>query len=134
MNDAPIAFNDTTQTGTEDIPFFIAVTLNDTDVDNATGSLTITGLTQPSTGATLSISGQSILASPSLNYCGTTPRTFTYQVTDASGATSNVATGSFAITCVNDAPTANDDSFTGSEDISFLMDVITNDTDVDNLT
>ncbi len=54
VNDAPVANNDIrTATGTEDTLLTIFVTSNDTDVDNAIAS--ITGLTQPSTGGTLSI-------------------------------------------------------------------------------
>lgn len=106
------------------------VTSNDTDLDNVITS--ITGLTQPGTGATLTLSGLDILATPSLNFCSATPETFTYQVRDASGATSNVATGSFTITCVNDAPVAIADTDATMRNTAVLVTVLSNDTDVDH--
>ncbi len=133
VNDAPIANNDATATGAEDTPFLLSVTVNDTDLDHATGSLTLTGLTQPGTGALLSLSGVNILATPSLNYCALTPETFTYQIQDASGATSNIATGSFVITCVNDAPIAIDDTASTNRNANVTIDVLSNDTDTDHV-
>ena len=88
VNDAPVSNDDLTQTGTEDTPFLINVLSNDTDVDNTGSTLSITGLTQPSTGALLSISGQSILVTPLANYCSLTPVSFTYQGADGSGGLS----------------------------------------------
>jgi len=133
VNDTPVASDDS-YTLTEDTLQTLPVLVNDSDVDNATGSLTITGLTQPATGATLSISGTNIIATPSVNYCGVTPRTFTYQLEDASGATSTSATGTFTVTCVNDTPIANNDSDATVRNTPVLVSVLANDTDVDNAT
>lgn len=86
-----MALNDLqTATGTEDTNLTIFVTANDTDVDNTITS--ITGLTQPSTGGTLSITGTTnVLYVPTSNYCTSTPLTFTYRAVDASGSLSNIA-------------------------------------------
>lgn len=92
INDAPVANNDTqTSTGTEDTNLVIPVTANDTDVDNTITS--ITGLTQPSTGGVVSITGgTSVLFVPTLDFCTSTPLTFTYQAQDGSGGLSSIAT------------------------------------------
>ena len=131
-NDDPVAFDDLTQTGTEDTPFLIAVLSNDTDTDNSGSTLSITGLTQPATGATLSISGQSVLVTPLANYCGLTPVSFTYQVADGSGGLSNIATASFAFTCVNDTPIAVNDTDATGRNTPVLVDVKSNDIDPDH--
>ncbi len=130
VNDLPVANNDATATGTEDVPFLIDVTANDTDVDNSIVS--ITGLTQPNTGATLTLSGLDILATPDAEFCTSTPETFTYRVRDASGATSNVATGSFIISCVNDNPIAVNDTDATMRNTPVLVTVLSNDTDLDH--
>ena len=132
VNDAPVANNDIrTATGTEDTLLTIFVTSNDTDVDNAIAS--ITGLTQPSTGGTLSITlGVNVLYTPTANFCTSTPLTFTYRAVDASSSQSNIATGSFIVNCVNDAPVANNDSNTTSRNTNVTTFVLANDTDLDH--
>lgn len=130
MNDAPVAIADTA-TGTEDTNLIILVTANDTDVDNTITS--ITGLTQPSTGGTVSITGATnVLFVPTANYCTSTPLTFQYRAVDASGATSNLATVSFTVTCVNDAPVAVNDSASTNRNVNVQIPVLANDTDIDH--
>ncbi len=82
VNDLPIASNDSIVL-TEDTVSTIPVFANDIDVDGTLVSLT--GLTQPSTGGTLSISGTGVLFTPIANYCSSTSSTFTYQALDNSG-------------------------------------------------
>jgi hypothetical protein len=131
VNDAPVATSDIrTATGTEDTTLLISVLANDTDVDNAITS--ITGLTQPSTGGTLTLSGTEVLYTPNANFCTVAPLTFTYQARDASGSTSNIATGSFVVDCVNDAPVAVNDSDATMRNTSVLVNVLANDTDSDH--
>jgi VCBS repeat-containing protein len=132
VNDAPVANNDIrTATGTEDTLLTIFVTANDTDIDNAITS--ITGLTQPSTGGTLSITwGVNVLYTPTANFCTSTPLTFTYRALDASSSQSNIATGSFIVSCVNDAPVASNDSNTTSRNTNVTTFVLANDTDIDH--
>ncbi|MBP9779643.1 S-layer homology domain-containing protein, partial [Candidatus Gracilibacteria bacterium] len=60
-----------------------------------------TGLTQPSTGGTLTISGTTeVRYTPTANFCSVTPLTFTYRTEDVGNATSNIATGSFIVNCI----------------------------------
>jgi hypothetical protein len=103
VNDTPVAFADTFS-GTEDTLALIPVLANDTDVDIG-DVLSITSLTQPSTGGVVSISGTSILYTPTANYCNVVPITFTYQARDLASLTSAVTNVSLSVTCVNDAPT-----------------------------
>ena len=131
MNDAPVAINDIqTATGTEESTLTLSVLSNDTDSDNIPSELSLTGLTQVATGGTLTISGTTqVLYTPTANFCTATPLTFTYQTEDSSGALSNTATGSFTVTCVNDAPVAIDDLDGTMRNVSVLIDVLANDTE-----
>ena len=134
MNDAPVATSDIrTATGTEDTLTLIDVLSNDTDSDHAANQLSLTGLTQPSTGGTLTLSGTEVLYTPTANFCTSTPLTFTYQARDASGSTSNIATGSFVVDCVNDTPVALNDSDATIRNTSVLVNVLSNDTDSDHI-
>jgi Ca2+-binding RTX toxin-like protein len=69
---------------------------------------------------------------PNANFSGSD--SFTYKTKDPDNAESNVATVSITVNAVNDAPVAKDDSATTDEDNTTDIDVITNDTDVDNAT
>lgn len=82
VNDLPIASNDSIVL-TEDTVSTIPVLANDTDVDGTIVALT--GLTQPSIGGTLSISGTGILFTPISNYCTSTSTTFNYRSVDNVG-------------------------------------------------
>ncbi|MEX7474676.1 Ig-like domain-containing protein, partial [Mycobacterium adipatum] len=65
---------------------------------------------------------------PDSNYNGAD--SFTYTVTDGT-ATSNTATVTITVNAVNDAPVAEDDSFTFDEDNSLSASVLSNDSDID---
>src|SRR5207253_2203849 len=114
VNDAPSAANDSFSTA-EDTPLTIAaaagVLVNDTDVDG--NALTALVVTQPAHGTlTLNADG-SFIYTPAANANG--PDSFTYRANDGS-ADSNVATVTVAVSAVNDAPSAADDSYTTNED------------------
>jgi gliding motility-associated-like protein len=66
---------------------------------------------------------------PALNYNGTVPAV-TYTVSDGQGGT-DTALLQITVTAVNDAPVANNDTATTSEDTPVSGNVLTNDTDVD---
>jgi large repetitive protein len=131
VNDAPIANNDSYTTA-EDTALVVAapgVLGNDTDVDGDT--LLATLVTGPTHGTlTLSTNG-GFTYTPNANYNG--PDSFTYEAND-SALNSSTATVNITVTPVNDAPVANNDSYTTAEDTALVITapgVLANDTDVD---
>ncbi len=91
-----------------------------------TVALTITAVTTPAHGtATRSSDNKQIIYTPTANYQG--DDTFTYTIRDDNGKTST-ATVKVKVNNVNDAPTANDDTFTLTEDTqNFVLNVLSND-------
>lgn len=123
-NGGPVAVSDTV-TLAEDTSATVAVLANDLDPDEDV--LSIAAVTQPAQG-TVTINGDSILYTPTENYFGADQ--FTYTVTDGElSATTNV---SVMVTAVNDAPVANEDTAQGTEDESLVIDVLANDSDLEN--
>ncbi|HET9218437.1 MAG TPA: Ig-like domain-containing protein [Terriglobia bacterium] len=126
VNDTPVA-NNVSFDGAEDggaVSIDLAPAVSDQETADA--SLTYNIVTPPSTG-TLTGTGPNFSFTPAANFNGLV--TFTYSVTDrgdpdnctpgagcAAAATSNTATVTIAISPVNDAPTAANESFTGAED------------------
>jgi gliding motility-associated-like protein len=130
VNDAPIA-NGNTATTNEDQSVVINVPLNDTDVDGNlnTGSVTITD--QPNNGTVLvNPSTGSITYTPALNYNGTD--TLIYQICDlGTPILCDTAMVIITVTPVNDAPIANFNGYTTSEDTTIVFNPLGNDSDVD---
>jgi hypothetical protein len=124
VNQPPTA-NDDTLTTDEDVPADAPVLANDTD-DRP--GLTVTAVTQPDLG-TVSINvDNTVRYEPPDNQSGQT--SFTYTISD--GEYSDTATVSVTVNAVDDPPTARDDSFTVDEDATTSLDVVANDTDIDN--
>ncbi len=138
-NAIPVANNDIATT-TEDTPVSFNVTTNDTDVDGTINVATVD--LDPATSGTqttFTVSGQGtytvnsagvVTFTPVANYNGTATA-INYTVTDNSGTVSNAATITVTVTAVNDAPVANNDAATTTEDTPVSFNVTTNDTDVD---
>jgi VCBS repeat-containing protein len=131
VNDAPVARDDTYTTD-EDTPLVVAkpgVLGNDYDVDG--DPLTSVLVSGPAHGTlTLNPDG-SFTYTPAENFCG--EDSFTYKAYDGA-LYSNVATVRITVTCVNDAPVAQDDRYTTNEDTPLLVPapgVLGNDSDVD---
>jgi VCBS repeat-containing protein len=103
VNDTPFAVNDSTNV-LEDASVTIKVLANDWDVEGT--PLTITGTS--TTNGTAVISGTDIVFTPSTNFNGTV--VFGYTISD--GTNSASASVTVTVTPVNDAPVANNDSYT----------------------
>ena len=108
VNDAPIAANDAVTTN-EDMPIGIPILSNDTDVDDVLNATMIVLINSPTHGTlTINVTTGAVVYSPSLNYNGND--SFTYQVKDADGEFSNIATVAIVIHPVNlSVPIANAD-------------------------
>ena len=134
VNDAPVANNDSL-TATEDTAvIYTAAQLlgNDTDADGNT--LTIASVTSGAGGTAVLNGDGTVTFTPSSNFNGTAD--FTYTVTDGT-LTSNTATVTVAVAAVNDAPVANNDSLTTTEDTAVIYtaaQLLGNDTDADGNT
>ncbi len=134
VNDAPVASDDTYATD-EDTTLNVlvanSVLNNDTDTEN--DALTAILVAGPAHGTlTLNANG-SFDYTPNAQYFGSD--SFTYRANDGQDD-SNIATVSIAIASVNDAPTANNDDYSGLEDgtitATLATGVLANDSDVEN--
>jgi VCBS repeat-containing protein len=130
VDDPPVAVNDSKTLNEDAGATAVDVLANDTDVDG--GPKSIASVTQPANGTVVITGGGTGLTyAPNANYCnnppGTTPDTFTYALNGGSTATVSVT-----VICVDDPPTAVNDSKTVVEDSgATAVDVLANDTDTD---
>ena len=125
VNDAPVA-NDQTVSTPEDTQ--LGITLTGSDVDGNT--LTYIVVTPPTHG-TLSGSAPNLTYTPAANYNG--GDSFTFKVNDGT-TDSNTATVTITVTPVNDAPVANDQTVTVTEDIAKAITLTATDVDGNALT
>ena len=112
VDDPPTAVNDSATVLEDAAATAITVLTNDTDVD--AGPRSIASVTQPANGTVvITGAGTGLTYQPNPNYCndppGTTLSTFTYTLNGGSSATVSVT-----VTCVNDAPVADDETFDGA--------------------
>ena len=132
VNDAPVAANDAFTTD-EDTTLNIAapgVLANDNDVD---GDTLTSILVDDVANGTLSLNADgSFDYTPNANFNGAD--SFTYRANDGS-VESDIVTVAITVNPVNDAPVANDDSYSTDEDNTLTVDVaggvLSNDADVD---
>ena len=128
VNDPPVAQDDAAVTD-EDTPVIIDVLANDTDVE--LDPLTVTNLTQPSSGTATLNADNTVTYTPNLNFNGV--ESFTYTASDGT-ASSTAATVTIIINPVNDPPVAVDDAYATNEDTPYTVaapGVLENDEDVD---
>jgi hypothetical protein len=129
-NDPVVAVDDVVVIAEDAAPIFISPLANDTDIDGDV--LTLLSITQAAHG-TVQQNGNQVLYFPDPDYNG--PDQFTYQVFDQGGVI-DVGTVFITVTPVNDAPVANDDSFTTTGPLvlplsTFVGTLLANDTDID---
>ncbi|MDP4270063.1 MAG: Ig-like domain-containing protein, partial [Bacteroidota bacterium] len=123
VNDAPVA-TAVPVTTPEDTPINGTGTATDVDGD----ALTFSKATDPTHGTVVVNADGTYTYTPSANYNG--PDSFNVTVSDGNGGTNTVVVN-VTVTPVNDAPIAVNDYATTSEDSPKVINVLTNDSDVD---
>ena len=136
VNDRPVVADDSISTD-EDTATTVAILSNDSDVEDSGFNAANVSLENKGTGA-----GMYDFAEVSVNLDGSlaiTPSqdingvfSFTYTLTDSDGLSSTPATVTLTINAVNDAPVAVDNTAQLQEEGSFEVNVLGNDSDVDN--
>ena len=126
VNDGPDAVNDVATTP-EDQAITIDPLVNDNDVDNDPPK--ITAVSVPSDQGTVEIVNNEIVFTPADDYNG--PATISYAITDGNGGT-DVAEIVVDVTPVNDDPVANDDIAETPVDTPVIVDLLGNDSDLDD--
>jgi lysophospholipase L1-like esterase len=121
-NNPPVA-NDLSLSTDEDQSVFGTISATDPDGDTLTASIT----SAPSNGSA-SIDGMIVTYTPALNFNGSDA--FEVTVSDGKGG-SDPAMVSITVAPVDDPPTAVNDSASTMENTSVIIDVLTNDTDID---
>lgn len=127
-NEAPNAVNDNF-TIDEDTPSTLNVLNNDNDLQNNIVASSVAIITNPLNGTTMPQTDGSILYTPTNNYYGKDH--FTYSINDEDGY-SDHAIVTININSVNDAPTLEDDETSVMEDNSVTINVLENDSDIDD--
>jgi len=132
VNDSPIAMNDEYTTDEDTVLTVPAsgVLTNDTDIELYV--LSVDTYTQGTHGSVVVQDNGSFVYTPDANYFGSD--SFTYSVKDANLGTSNTATVYLTINPVNDAPVAENNSYSTFEDTLLTIPangVLGNDSDVD---
>ena len=130
VNQVPIALNDSASVNEGGNLTGTSVLVNDRDLDNNT-PLSAQLVTGPTSAASFTLNPDgtfSYIPKPLFN--GTD--SFTYSARDQLGGISTPATVTIAVASVNDAPIANNDSFSVNEDGTLPGDVSINDSDPDN--
>ncbi|MEP4290868.1 MAG: tandem-95 repeat protein, partial [Rhizobiaceae bacterium] len=140
INDAPPDSVNDTAAGFEDTPLVIDVLANDINGDFPIDPTTvhIRGTTNPGDSlvvageGTWSVNGSTgeITFTPIAEYSGT-PTPIEYTVSDVGGLGSKLAQVSATIAAVNDPPVASSDSDSVTEDGAVIIDVLSNDSDID---
>jgi gliding motility-associated-like protein len=128
-NQAPKA-NDDLVTTAEDQLKTIDVTANDTDPQNNLDPTSVTVVTQPRNGSvTVNTTTGQLVYTPNSNFSGLD--SLTYSVCDLKGYCDE-AKINIIITAVNDAPVAVADAFDLFEDTQAALNLLANDTDLEN--
>ncbi len=133
-NDGPTAVDDADVTD-QDMVVNIDVLANDADPDSS-DTLAITGVNQPAIGSVSVNASSQILFDPegafdSLNDGETAIVSFDYTIGDGNGGT-DTATVTVTVTGIDDATAANPDNGETKEGSAVVIDVLANDSDVDD--
>ncbi len=129
VNDVPVANTDNF-TVNEGSTTVLDLAFNDVDVDDGLDLNSIIIIGAPANGSLIVNADGTVTYTH--NGSETLSDSFTYTISDISGAISNTATVNITVTPVNDAPVAGNDSASVAEGNSVLIDLAANDSDVDN--
>jgi VCBS repeat-containing protein len=134
VNDAPTA-NPDAVVADENETISIDVLANDDDIDNG-AILTVTAASAPAGQGTASVVGNQVQFDPGSDFDDlavgeSAVVVVSYDMEDEHGATDS-STLTITVTGANDAPTANPDAGSTGENTAILVDVLANDSDVDN--
>ena len=131
VDDPPVADADSATVLEDASATSVDVLTNDTDIDG--GPKTISSATDPANGTVVLTGGSpgahtGLTYEPDPDYCndppGTTPDTFNYTLNGGSSASV-----SMTVTCVNDAPVADDETFNGNDSAHGNTTMVVNDPD-----
>ena len=133
-NDGPVASADTAA-GTENQVLTVNALANDTDVDDGAVK-TLVAVSAPAGKGSVSIVGNQVQFNPGtafdhLAQGATETVVLSYTMKDEHGATSS-STVTLTITGTNDGPVANPETRATGEDTTILINVLANDSDVDD--
>ncbi|GIF24155.1 putative repeat protein (TIGR01451 family) [Actinoplanes tereljensis] len=123
VNSPPVAVADTGAT-TNGSQVTVPVLANDSDPDDATGTLTVSIVSGPAHGAAVVNADMTVTYTPAGGWAGADP--FVYRVTDPHGGTD---TATATVTTANAAPTANDDMINTPSNTPVTITVLDNDSD-----
>jgi VCBS repeat-containing protein len=133
VNDSPIANSDTATVVEDSGANGIDVLANDNTGSDTGETITITAVTASGNGSVAITGGGTGLSyTPNANFHG--PDSFTYTISD--GNSTDSATVSVTVSPVNDAPLAQNDSYSTNEDTPLAVNassgLLSNDADIDN--
>ncbi|GEK11095.1 tandem-95 repeat protein [Pseudoalteromonas peptidolytica] len=131
VNDLPVAANFTPNIDEDTPTSALTVRASATDVEDTNPSGAITIESQPTKGQTaVDLNNGTITYTPNANE--TDDDSFTYSILDSEGGKSNIATISVNIGAVNDRPVASNDSGSTNEDTVTTINILANDSDVED--
>lgn len=131
LDQPPVAIGDFVRVD-EDASVQIRVSANDIDDNNLLVPASVVVITAPAYGTLTAPDAEGVLTyTPGADYFGIDQ--FTYQIADAAGQRSAVASVFVTIDAVNDAPVAIADSVQGLEDSELIVALLENDLDRDGL-
>jgi VCBS repeat-containing protein len=133
-NDGPVANADAAATG-ENASVAIAVLANDSDADDG-AVLTVTGASTPAGQGSATVVANQVVFDPGSDFDHLAQGAsqvviFSYGISDEHGATST-STVAVTVTGANDGPVASSDAAATGENSAVVVDVVANDTDVDD--
>jgi hypothetical protein len=129
VNDPPVAVPDSSSTD-EDTSVLIDVAANDTDVETVVDPTTVSIASCPGGASCVSNGDGTVTYTPAANFFGVA--TFTYTIQDNQGATSSAGTVTVTVNSINDPPAASNDSATTNQGSPVAIDVLANDSDIDD--